>query len=79
MEDELIDKELKVMVLWSTGNFAVKIVGLDTSFLGHWVVGEGIVVDDAEVVLPREALHLMVESWAEGMSDVLMAELVDSR
>jgi hypothetical protein len=65
LEDKLIDKELKVMVLGGTGHLAEEEVGLHATFLGHGVVCEGIIVDNSEVVLPGETLHLLVESGSK--------------
>jgi hypothetical protein len=54
-----------MLVLRRAGDAREHKVGLETSLLGSWVVRESIVVDNAEIVLPREALHLLVKAWAQ--------------
>ena len=67
-----------MLVLRGSSNIAEYEVGLETAFLSHWIISQGVIVDDTEVVLPREAFHLLVESRSQRVSDVLLAELVDS-
>ena len=77
--NELANKELKVLILGSAAVGSESDGSIKTAFLRRGVISKGIIIDNAEVVLPREALGLGIEVGAERVRQVLLAELVDSR
>jgi hypothetical protein len=68
-----------VLVLGCACDISEHKVGLETAFLSLRVKGKGIIVNDSKVVGPGETLHILIQVGSQGVSEILLAELVGSR
>lgn len=77
--DELADEELEVLVLRGARVLSESDTCIEASLFSGSIIGKGIVIDDAKIVLPWEAFCLSVEVRTDRVGKVLLTQLVDSR